>query len=174
MTNSLPKGSYPVKSCETEFEATTLKSWLKDKLPKLETSIVKEAPGCYTVVVPTRQQMHEARIVLKEARTEPIAGDLLRVIVSDDVLIKPGSLGVVEKVFFPEKNAVQVTFNPYTPWRYSEDVVQASGGPVRIVKLSKIKLTDEIKTVEENIPEPSPTHPKVVKRNVKVFDVFLP
>jgi len=73
-----------------------------------------------------------------ETRKAPMPGDLIRVVASDDSLIKVGSYGVVNGVVGQPRSVCQVTFNYSDPYHDGE-VVTASGGPVRNIKASNLK-----------------------------------
>jgi len=78
-------------------------------------------------------------------RAKPKPGDFVCVRKTDDILIKEGSCGVIQGEVGKRKRVYSVTFNPMTPWWY-QGVVNASGGPVRIVKAKHMKPTSERRT----------------------------
>lgn len=75
-------------------------------------------------------------------------GDVVRVIKTDNSLIKEGSLGVVEAIREGwGYRGVRVTFNYCVPWVNVEDgkrYVSASGGPERLIPIEWLRPTDEI------------------------------
>ena len=71
----------------------------------------------------------------RRARARPRPGDVIRVKRTDDSLIRKDSRGVIDKKI---KGGYEATFNFTTPWRVSGKYVDASGGPVRLVKNSEI------------------------------------
>ena len=76
---------------------------------------------------------------------EPMPGDLVRVDVSDDVLIKEGSYGVIEGQVREKKLTYSVVFNMSPlPW-WDNLVVSCSGGPVRLIEAKRLKPTGEQK-----------------------------
>lgn len=108
-------------------------------------------------------------------RVRPKPGDLVRVIATDDVLIKVGSYGVIGGLFGASPRLLDVTFNYYTP--YCDDKgVSASGGPVRGIKASNLKTTGEKKShpfwrFEHDIPGAG--RGVTTERTVNVFEVDL-
>lgn len=106
---------------------------------------------------------------------DPVPGDYVQVVATDDSLIKPGSFGVVEKQV---SNRFTVTFNFTTPFRdegKGREFVQASGGPVRSIPRLHFVGTNQTKNVEEHdltkdiLREDMPTR----ERTVRVFKVDL-
>lgn len=109
---------------------------------------------------------------------DPMPGDYVQVVTTDDSLIKSGSFGVVEGQDSQDVNRLTVTFNFTTPFRHKgEDgeYVQASGGPVRSVRRLDFIGTKETRNVQEHdltkdiLREDMPTR----ERTVRVFKVNL-
>lgn len=75
--------------------------------------------------------------------SRPMAGDLLCVTRTDDVLIKEGSCGVVEGEVGKYQDEYSVLFNPSPlPWWY-EGIVSSSGGPERVIRSRDMIPTGE-------------------------------
>lgn len=81
---------------------------------------------------------------VRRSRDSPMPGDLVRVTRSDDTLIAVGSYGVIGGEVEKGKTVYDVTFNYTTPYR-DDQIVSASGGPVRRIRASKMKATGERK-----------------------------
>lgn len=96
-------------------------------------------------------------------------GDLALVKTTDDVLIKKGSYGVI---CGKRGKRVEITFNYYTPFLFKDGTVTASGGPVRLVKLSQLEPTKKKKNQQFHIAE-GLSFSKSIKKKVKVFNVYL-
>ena len=112
---------------------------------------------------------------LRKSHIRPMAGDLVRVTATDDVLIKVGSYGVINGVVGKRKSFYSVTFNYTTPYR-DDEIVSASGGPVRGIKASRMKPTGERKTHRFwRFKHDMPTAGGGVERSitVNVFEVDL-
>lgn len=109
-------------------------------------------------------------------KANPKPGDYARVVSTDDSIIKEGSYGVVEGRgrYSGDKRDVDVVFNFYTPFRYSSHV-NASGGPVRQVKVNQFSPTGETKIVPEHDLTKDVLEPdmRTRDRKVKVFDLKL-
>jgi len=108
-----------------------------------------------------------------ETRKAPMPGDLIRVVASDDSLIKVGSYGVVNGSVNQPKSVCEVTFNYYTPY-HDGKVVSASGGPVRRINASTLKYVGK-KSLTVWKFEGLPTAGGGVNRKitVNVFEVDL-
>jgi hypothetical protein len=81
-------------------------------------------------------------------------GDLLKVMTTDDSLVKVGSYGLVEKTkgYGDEPDKLIVIFNYYAPpWWYSKDTISASGGPEFQIDVSKVRIGNVKKKVEFHI-----------------------
>ncbi len=75
----------------------------------------------------------------RKIRLKP--GDLVCAKRSDDPLIKPNSCGVFEGYKkWNRKKYADVVFNFTSPFK-EKNIVSASGGPTRLIKLSNIKPT---------------------------------
>lgn len=73
----------------------------------------------------------------------PMPGDFVRVEETDDILIKVGSLGLIEGHEGVKKDVYSVTFNYVRAWWNKDGIIDASGGPVRMIKASDMKYTGE-------------------------------
>lgn len=111
---------------------------------------------------------------------EPRSGDLVRVRTTDDVLIPPGSLGLIMNPNYsdPEWTGnvphVTVVFNFYTPWLTSDGSAVASGGPVRVIPRDKLKDTGEVVKVKFQRWKSLPgSDVELVEKEVRVFEVDL-
>lgn len=76
-------------------------------------------------------------------------GDLVRVITSNDTLVKVGSFGLIESTqgYGGEPDKVIICFNFMTPYTHltqdgEVEYVSASGGPVKQISISKIRVTN--------------------------------
>jgi hypothetical protein len=108
---------------------------------------------------------------------KPMPGDVVRVLTSDDVLIKVGSYGVIEGVEGETEEEYSVCFNcsPF-PW-WDNGVINSSGGPVRRIKASRLKATGQQK--EHQFQRwrngiAGANRGEVYVRTVNVFEVDLP
>jgi len=103
-----------------------------------------------------------------------MAGDLVRVVKTDDSLISVGSYGVIEGRIGKRRSSFSVVFNHTTPW-WDKGFVTASGGPVRNIKASKMKPTSEMKSYNFHYFEglPSADSAKTMTKVVNVFEVDL-
>jgi len=108
-------------------------------------------------------------------KVKPKPGDLVIVKTTDDVLIEPKSYGIIVDTEEPygEKDRVEIVFNFYTPWLFDDGSVTASGGPVRLVKLSQLKSTRKKRTITFLKADPTPDRTKTVKKKVKIYEVYL-
>jgi len=101
-------------------------------------------------------------------------GDLVRVLATDDSLIKVGRYGVISGVIGERKSLLDVTFNYTTPYR-DDKVVSASGGPVRGIKASNLRYAGKKQTTFWRFEHDIPTAGggKNFTKSVNVWEIDL-